>query len=407
MKQNAIIAGVGITRFGKHLDRGLADLALEAIDQAVAEAGVPIDRIEAAWAGTAGAPLVTGQVCVAGQVVLRQRGLGRIPVINVENACATASTAFQQACTMVTLGVYDIVLAFGMEKLYHPDKDRPMAVYAGCVDVEHPEVLDHYLVGDLAYAERATAPRDRRSLFMDIYARMARDYMSASGATKRDFAHVSAKNSYHGSLNPNAQYRDVLTADQVLAARTISPPLTLPMCSPIGDGAAAAVIMSPRMAKILGVESPVRVLSSIVASGYDAGPGAPSITTTISRQAYAEASIDTKDINCVELHDATSPAELIYYEALGLCEPGEGPAFLASGATSLGGRLPVNTSGGLVRKGHPIGATGLGQIHELVQQLRGRAGPRQVENARIALAENGGGFIGDDAAAVAMTVLAR
>lgn len=308
---------------------------------------------------------------------------------------------------MVTLGVYDVVLAFGMEKLYHADKERPMAVYAGCVDTERPELLDHYLVGDLSLQERADAPIDRRSLFMDIYARMARDYMAASGATQRDFALVSAKNSKHGSLNPNAQYREVLTVEEVLAARSISPPLTLPMCSPIGDGAAAAVIVSPRMAAELGLASPVQVRSSIVASGFDVAAGAQGLTATVSRQAYEEAGIDPRDIDCVELHDATSPAELIYYETLGLCGPGEGPSFLASGATSLGGRVPVNPSGGLVRKGHPIGATGLGQIHELVQQLRGRCGVRQIEGAKLALAENGGGFIGTDAAAIVMTVLSR
>lgn len=407
MRQKAIIAGVGITPFGKHLDRRLSSLSREAIEQALADAGIGLERVQAAWSGNAGGPVVTGQVCVAGQVVLRQMGLGGIPVINVENACATSSTAFQQACTMVTLGVYDVVLAFGMEKLYHADKERPMAVYAGCVDTERPELLDHYLVGDLSLQERADAPIDRRSLFMDIYARMARDYMAASGATQRDFALVSAKNSKHGSLNPNAQYREVLTVEEVLAARSISPPLTLPMCSPIGDGAAAAVIVSPRMAAELGLASPVQVRSSIVASGFDVAAGAQGLTATVSRQAYEEAGIDPRDIDCVELHDATSPAELIYYETLGLCGPGEGPSFLASGATSLGGRVPVNPSGGLVRKGHPIGATGLGQIHELVQQLRGRCGVRQIEGAKLALAENGGGFIGTDAAAIVMTVLSR
>lgn len=308
---------------------------------------------------------------------------------------------------MVTFGAYDAVLAFGMEKLHHSDKERPMAVYAGCVDTEHPEQLDQFLIGDLSAAERNNAPRDRRSLFMDIYARMARDYMASSGATQRDFALVSAKNSLHGSLNPNAQFHDVLTADEVLAARLISPPLTLPMCSPIGDGAAAAVIVSPRLAAELGAPQPVQVLSSILASGSNVERGAPGLTRAVSRKIYEEAGIAPDDIDCVELHDATSPAELIYYEDLGLCGPGEGPALLASGATTLSGRVPVNTSGGLVRKGHPIGATGLGQIHELVQQLRGRCGPRQVEGARLALAENGGGFIGSDAAAMTMTVLSR
>ncbi|MEO5598830.1 MAG: thiolase family protein [Novosphingobium sp.] len=407
MKQKAIIAGVGTTPFGKYLDRGLSELAQCAIREALADAGLSADRIQAAWAGNAGAAIITGQVCVAGQATLRNMGIGRIPVVNVENACATASTAFQQACTMVTLGVYDVVLAYGVEKLYHPDKERAMGVYAGCVDVEHPETLQRYLTGDLTADQMAAAPRDRRSLFMDIYARMARDYMAASGATARDFARVSAKNSRHGSLNPNAQFRAILSEDEVLAARLISDPLTLPMCSPIGDGAAAAVIVSPKVAAELGIAQPVRVLSALVASGFDIEPGGPGVTETISKQAFEEAGISPADINCVELHDATSPAELIYYEALGLCAKGDGPALLASGATEIGGRIPVNTSGGLVRKGHPIGATGLAQIHELVQQLRGRAGARQVDGAKLAVAENGGGFIGADAAAIAMTVLAR
>ena len=281
MRQKAIIAGVGITPFGKHLDRSLGSLGQEAIRQALADAGIGLDRVQAAWSGNAGGPVVTGQVCVAGQVVLRQMGHGGIPVINVENACATASTAFQQACSMVTLGVYDVVLAFGMEKLYHADKERPMAVYAGCVDTEQPEQLDRYLTGDLSAAQIEAAPRDRRSLFMDIYARMARDYMAQSGATQRDFALVSAKNSRHGSLNPNAQFRDVLTVEDVLAAKLISPPLTLPMCSPIGDGAAAAVIVSPKVAAELGIAQPIHVLASIVASGFDVTPGEPGVTATV------------------------------------------------------------------------------------------------------------------------------
>ncbi|WFU14439.1 hypothetical protein [Bradyrhizobium sp. CB3481] len=179
------------------------------------------------------------------------------------------------------------------------------------------------------------------------------------------------------------------------------------MCSPIGDGAAAAVIVSKRVAARLGLTVPVRVLSSILASGFDAAPDKPSLARLTAGQAYEEAGIGPNELSVAELHDATSPAELIYYEELGLCGDGEGPSFLATGATELGGRVPVNPSGGLVRKGHPIGATGLGQIYELVLQLRGRAGPRQIEGARLALAENGGGFIGGEAAALTMTVLAK
>lgn len=403
MKQDAIIAGVGMTRFGKHLDRSLSSLAHEAIGAALADAGVEAHEIEAAWAGTAAAPLVTGQTLIAGQAILRGMDIGRIPVINVENACATASTAFQQACTMVTLGVHDVVLAFGVEKLFHLDKAKSFAVFTGAIDVEHADELLAYV----AEGQPAEENEGRqRSLFMDIYARMARDYCARTGATAAHFARVSAKNSRHGHLNPLAQFTDVIDEAAVLAAPMISAPLTLPMCSPLGDGAAAAVIVSPRFARERGIAAPVKVLSSLVASAFEPAPGEPGITAWAAQRAYELAGIDPRDIDCVELHDATSPAELICYEALGLCAPGDGPALLDSGATELGGRVPVNPSGGLVRKGHPIGATGLAQIYELTTQLRGSAGHRQVAGARLAVAENGGGFLGHDAAAVAMTVLA-
>lgn len=403
MKQSAIIAGVGMTRFGKHLDRSLSNLAHEAIAQALQDADISFDQIEAAYAGTAAAPVITGQVCIAGQAILRGMGVGRIPVINVENACATASTAFQQACTMITTGLYDVALAFGVEKLYHTDKARTFSVFSGSIDTDNPQSLQSY-INDHDCGDGVREGRDR-SLFMDIYAQMTREYMERSPATKEHFAMVSAKNSRHGSLNPLAQFREVLTEEEVLAAPAISGPLTLSMCSPIGDGAAAALIVSEKFAREHGVAKPVRVLSSLVASGFDHAKNDAGLAEWAAQKSYEASGISPQDIDCVELHDATSPAELMYYESLGLCAVGDGPSFLESGATELGGKVPVNTSGGLVRKGHPIGATGLAQIFELTQQLRGQAGPRQVEGARIALAENGGGFLGRDAAAMAMTVL--
>jgi acetyl-CoA acetyltransferase len=403
MKQNAVIAGIGTTRFGKHPDRTLASLAHEAIRQALDDAGIGIERIQAVWAGNAAAPVITGQTCIAGQAILRGMGLGRVPVVNVENACATSSTAFQQAASMITLGAYDIVLVFGVEKLVHPDKQRIFSVFEGCADVDHPEALQSFVLNE---GRQEGGAGQTRSVFMDVYARMARDYMAASGATAADFAAVSAKNSVHGSLNPNAQFRDRLTPAQVLAAPSIVSPLTLLMCSPIADGASAAVLMSPKAARELGVRAPVQVLSSVLASGYDyASESDEKLTAYVARLAYEFAGVGPEDLSCVELHDASSPAELIYYEALGLCRPGDGVRLLQDGHTQLGGRVPVNTSGGLVRKGHPIGATGLSQIHELATQLRGHAGERQVSHARIGLAENGGGFLGADSAAIALTIL--
>jgi acetyl-CoA acetyltransferase len=404
VKQSAYIAGVGSTRFGKQLDRSLSSLAHEAINQAVADAGIGLDQIEAVWAGTAAAPITTGQLCVAGQVILRGLGLGRLPVVNVENACATASTAFQQAASMITLGAHDIVLVFGVDKLYHPDKKLVFSVFNGCADVEHPQSLESFLIND---GQRTAGAGQTRSVFMDIYARLARDYMASTGATPADFAAASAKNSFHGSLNPNAQFRTVVTEQEVLDAAPIVAPLTLLMCSPIADGAAAAVLVSENGARKLGIRKPVRVRSSVLASGFDYVEGDETLTRWLAAKAYGFADVEPKDLSCVELHDATSPAELIYYEALGLCPTGEGVRFLKDGHTRLGGRVPVNTSGGLVRKGHPIGATGLAQIHELTLQLRGDAGSRQVAGARLGLAENGGGFIGTDSAAITISVLGR
>lgn len=392
-----VVAGVGMTPFGNHADKTLKELGLLAINQALEDAGIDFSSVESVWAGTAGAPIIAGQVCINGQVVLQDMNENQIPIINVENACATASTAFQQAATMVELGLYDIVLAFGVEKLYYPDRQRIGEVFMGCTDRTDPGALNRYL-------GKEADEKQRHSVFMDIYATIAEEYMKQSGATKEHFAQIVAKNSYHGSLNEYAQFQEVVSVDEALNARSISGPLTLPMCSPIGDGAAAAVIVSPKMVDKLGLQTPVFVRSSILASGSNM-KDLPDLTSRTVLKAYEEADVGPEDLGLVELHDATAPAEMMYYESLGLCRPGEGPALVEDGATSLGGRIPVSVSGGLIRKGHPIGATGLAQIFELTKQLRNEAGERQVENARVGLAENGGGWLGGDAAAIAVTVL--
>lgn len=408
MTGSAIIAGVGMTDFGKFPERGLKSLASEAIVAALADAGLPPGDVEAAYMGNAAAALITGQAMVAGQVILRSLGIGRIPVVNVENACATSATAFHQAERMVACGQYDVVLACGFEKLFHKDKARTFSVFMGAIDVE---ALPQFLAS-MSKAEKPKAERegggDKRSVFMDIYAAAARGHMERYGTTARHFAMVSAKNSHHGSLNPHAQYREVLGVDEILAAPSVAAPLTLPMCAPIGDGAAAVVLVSERKARAMGLRNGVRVRASVLASGWD-GSGAQeeSVVEYASRKAYETAAIEPCEIDVVELHDATAPAEILCYESMGLAKKGEGARLVEDGATRLGGRVPVNTSGGLLRKGHPVGATGAAQIVELCEQLRGRAGARQVEGARLAVAENGGGFIGSDAAATVVTVLER
>lgn len=410
MKTNAFVAGVGMTPFGRHLDTPLKALAAGAIDAALRDAGLQRADIQAAWMGNAAAGVVTGQEMIRGECVLRGIGIGRIPVVNVENACASSSTAFQQAALMVSAGYCDVALVCGYEKLFHADKARSLGAFSSAVDVE----ADGGALGVLAALAAAlgepydaTGAGANRSVFMDIYALSARNHMKRYGTTREHFAQVVAKNSYNGSLNPRAQFNEVMTAEQVLAARSIIDPLTLPMCSPIGDGAAAVVLVSERKRRQMSMGAAVRVCASALVTGWDGQADGESAGALAARQAYEAAGLGPQDLSCVELHDASAPSEIMAYEYLGLCPKGEGGPFVASGSTALDGRIPVNTSGGLLRKGHPVGATGCAQIVELTDQLLGRATSRQVHGARIALAHNGGGLIGQDAAATVVTILQR
>lgn len=409
MRQNAIVAGVGMTAFGKHLERGLKSIGVEAVRAAFADAGIEPAACEAAYVGNAAAGLITGQECIRGEVVLRSMGMGRLPVINVENACASASTALNQAAAMVTAGLYDVVLALGVEKMYDLDKSKSFGAFTGAVDVEAlQEILKGLKAG--AAGAGATAASEgagtRRSMFMDIYAAVARSHMERYGTTVEQFAAISAKNSRHGSLNPRAQFREELSVEDVLNAPMVAEPLTRPMCSPIGDGAAAVILVSEAKAAELGITRPVRIVASVLRSGWDHGGDEPGLADVCAADAYEEAGIGPDDLDVVECHDASAPAEVVAYEALRLCAVGDGGKLVESGDTALGGRIPVNTSGGLLRKGHPVGATGIAQIVELTEQLQGRSGPRQVDGAAVALAHNGGGALGSDAAAMCVTILA-
>jgi acetyl-CoA acetyltransferase len=391
--RDVYVAGVGMTRFGKFPDSSVRSLAEEATAGALADAGLLPGQVDTAFFSNATAGILHGQEMIRGQVALRHTGLLGIPIVNVENACASASSAFYLAWMTVASGSADVALAVGSEKLTHPDKQKSFAAIGTAVDL-----------GQRAEMEaRLGTSGEHRSFFMDIYAGLAREYMARSGATAEDFARVVVKNQRHGALNPNAQYGGEFTVEEVLASREVASPLTLLMCSPIGDGAAAVVVCSPEHARRLGAD--VKVASTVLLSGRDRnGVGQP-VTERAARRAYERAGIGPEDVDVVEVHDAAAPAELMVYEEVGLCAIGEGPKLLASGETALGGRVPVNPSGGLLSKGHPIGATGCAQIVELVDQLRGRGGARQVEGARVALAENGGGFLGDDLAAVVITIL--
>jgi len=409
MKMNAYIAGVGMTRFGKHMETSLKALAGEAIGEAITDAGIENSDIEVAYMANAAGGVVLGQEMISGQVALRELGIGKIPVVNLENACASSSTAFNQACAMVSLGAYDVALVCGFEKLYHEDKRRTFAAFDGAVDTENPAGL----VGTLeVLAEKAGEEVDfenagkTRSVFMDIYSLLAKAHMKMYGTTREQFAGVTVKNSYHGSLNPRAQFQQAMSLEEVLGSREIIDPLTLPMCSPIGDGAAAVIVVSERMVRELGLRNPVRVLSSALVSGWDINEG-ESVGAYAAQQAYQAAGVGPGDLSLIELHDASAPSEVIAYDYLGICEKGQGGRLIDDGSTRLGGRIPVNVSGGLLRKGHPIGASGAAQIVEIAEQLQGRSNQRQVENARIGLAHNGGGLIGLDAAATVVSILGR
>jgi acetyl-CoA acetyltransferase len=395
MRDVAVI-GVGMTKFGKLWDRGLKEMAREAISEALDSSGVDKTKIEVAVVGNAVAGLITGQEMIRGQVVLREAGIGGIPVINTENACATASTAFHLAWTYVASGMYDVALAVGMEKLTHPDKRRTFQAIGTAIDLEDEEWMNQV-------AEEGAG--ERRTVFMDLYARWARRYMEQYGATKEDFARIAVKNLWHGSLNPRAQRGGDYTVEDILNGPPVVEPLTLLMCSPIGDGAAAAVLVPASRAREFTTK-PVFVRASVLVSGADrASPDEPDTIVRASRKAYEMSGIGPEDLDVLEVHDAAATGEVLRYEQLGLCGPGEGVGLVRSGYTRLGGKVPVNTSGGLIARGHPIGATGIAQICEIFWQLRGEAGERQVEGARVGLTENGGGRIKDDRAACSVHIL--
>ena len=413
------IVGAAMTQFGKFPESTIRSLAAEATRDALGDAGISPEQVQMAFFSNATAGILTGQEMIRGQVALRETGLLGIPIVNVENACASASSAFYLAAMAVRAGAADVALAVGAEKLTHEDKSKSFAAIGTAVDLFQIDQLreltrksqpvpagSREAVFASPLPEEADADGSQRSFFMDIYAANSRAYMESSGATPEDFARVAVKSHRHAALNPKAQYRKEVTVEEVLASREIAYPLTLLMCSPIGDGAAAIVVCSDDFARRLDGRA-VRVLSTTLVSGRDRQDGEPTAAQRASKTAYEEAALGPDDVDVIELHDAAAPAELMTYEELGLCSTGEGPMLLQSEETWLGGRRPVNPSGGLLSKGHPIGATGCGQLVELVDQLRGRCGARQVEGARIALAENGGGFLGRDAAAMVVTILGK
>jgi acetyl-CoA acetyltransferase len=402
-----------MTPFGKHTGIGVYELIAQAVNAAVKDAGAELRDIESVYYGTLTHGMLQGQYCVPGPIAMRRMGLQDIPIFTVENACASGSSALHLAAQALRAGSCEIALAVGAEKMNIPDKARMFAVFDSGWDVQSVDANKESLL-DLGRGieppPNTTSTRPY-SVFMDVYAAFCRDHMRRWGTTQRQIAAVSAKNHQHSVHNPLSQYRQAYTIDEVLAAPAISYPLTLPMCSPISDGAASVVLCTDEGLRRLGLGRSrlVRLRASIVQTGVDRTADQPEdyVSARAARRAYEQAGIDPADVHIAEVHDATAMGELLNAEALMLVARGESGPAAERGEFSIGGRIPINTSGGLESKGHPIGATGLGQVYELVTQLRGEAGARQVANARIAIQENGGGLIGIEEAVSAVNIFER
>ena len=390
--RDVAIVGVGAHPAGKFPEKALKDLGREAIWNALRDAGLGPEAIQTAYVGNSLGGLLTGQEGIRGQVVTQEAGLGGIPVINVENACASAATALRGAWLEVASGLVDVAIAIGVEKMFVGDISRSISAIAADSELELSRM------GMQFTASYAIHPK------INLKGRM-KQY----GWTTEDFAQVAVKNSHNGSLNPYAQHRRELTVEAVLGSRMIADPLTLYMCSSIADGAAAAILCPLDMAEKLSDRKPIRIAACALRSGAYRFPddGAEDSVTLTANEAYEKAGIGPEDVDVVEVHDAMAPAELMIYERLGFCGEGEGPRLVNDRITTLDGSRPVNPSGGLCARGHPVGATGLLQIAELVWQLRGEAGERQIGNSpKVAMAQNQGGLLlGQDSAAYAVTLL--
>lgn len=372
-----MITGVGITDFGRFPDLNEEVMAQYAIRQALVDAGTSMSEVQAFYCGNA----LGGML--AGQRSLREMHTQGGAVYNIDNACSSGATALNLALQALRAGQYDTVVVFGMDHL---------SSLGG---------------GPLQLNQRDW--NNKRGMIMPaLYAMRATRYMHDYKVSSSTLADVSVKNRKHGALNPIAKFSKLASREEILASRPVAEPLTLLQCCPAVVDGAAALVLSTKATK--GTAKPVRVRASVVQSGlFETGPAdmtEAEITSRAARLAYEQAGVGPDDLSLMEVHDAFTISELLYYEALGLCERGGAAALLESGATSLGGRVPVNPSGGLLAKGHPPGATGVAQIVEVCEQLQGRAGARQVQGARVGLTQvTGGGIWGVDHAACSIHIL--
>ncbi|MFD5826236.1 thiolase family protein [Lentzea sp. NPDC060358] len=370
-----VVSGVGMSPFGKFLDRSMKDLGKVAVDAALADAGIAVGDVQAMFFSNALAGLITGQECIRGEVVGYPLGLAGIPIHNVENACASGGNALHLAWMAVASGMYDTVLALGVEKANHEDRQRTFSAYAAGMDVEQG-----FATGDGAGQER--------SPFVDRQARLAATLFDERGVTMEGLARVTSRSLESARLNPFAHRRFGGTPEDVLNARVVVEPLTVLMSSPVSDGAAAVVVTSKPTARS------VDVLASRMATRPPADrPDAPNAVEASARAAFEQAGLGPQDMDLAEVHDASVAYELMAWTDVGLCVPGEEQRWAMNGVTAADGAMPVNRSGGLVGRGHALGASGLAQVHDVVQQLRGEAGDLQLDGPRRAVVQIGGGVV--------------
>ncbi|HSB07304.1 MAG TPA: hypothetical protein VLK23_19160 [Thermodesulfobacteriota bacterium] len=381
--RDVVIIGVGMTQFGKHPDRSLKDLGREACLNAMRDAGINPKQIEAGYCGNALAPAIQGETGV-GQNVFWEVGINEIPIVNVENACATGSTALREGWMAIAGGFCNIVIVAGVEKTVMP---KGTLLNVGAAELETK-------LGDV---------------FPGQFALIAQKHIERYGTSLEQLAQVSVKNHFNGSLNPYAQFQKQLTVEEVLSSPMIADPLTLYSCCPNSDGAAALILCTKEKVRKINVR-PVRIAASVLTTGTYSNQRDITgweIEKRAAEQAYRLASLGPEDLDVVEVHDAFTISEIIHYEDLGLCKPGEGGPLVEKGVTALGGRVPVNPSGGLLSKGHPVGASGVAQVVEIVWQLRGEAGKRQVKNAQVGLAQIMGGYKEWDTRACTVHILVK
>ena len=414
--KNVYVLGSYSTPIKKWPEKSHKDLVREAYMGVLKDAGFENgDLIGSVWSGSA-MMNSWGQNMIRGQVVftpLIREGLlpERLPFYNVEGGCATGSLAFHGAWRDIQAGITHVSLAMGFEKVHIPGNiSLQFSQFNSGIDQQDPqEWLSLYQkMAEITGTEFETGPN--RSMFMDTYGMQARYHMWKYGTTQHQIAFAAAKNHCNGSLNPDAQYRFRMTPDEVLEDRLVSYPLTRSMCAPVADGAASAILCSEEFYKNLPANAQqrcVKIAAACLTSGKYRGFDEPSLSYVAAKKAYEMAGIGPADIDCAEVHDATAFGEIYQAEMMQFCPIGEGGKFVESGETSLEGKIPINTSGGLIAKGHPIGATGLSMINELVTQIRGEAGERQVKNAEFALQENGGGVVGIEEAACSLIIFGK